>query len=315
MTETERVSLLDPRLELTRHLTGDERRELAGVSLPVISAEPGRLDLNALLANHHAFGATVLEGIVVNALRVGEQTGIQLLGPGDLLVPGSEMWPEWLAAMELQTATAVRLGLFGNELLGAAYRWPRVVQGLYGCLGDQLQRHTAQLVICQLPRVEDRLLAMFWLLSESWGQVTSSGIRLPLILTHETLGAMVGARRPTVTLALRKLSEDGAIVHQDSGWLLLQPPPQPAGIAPKILPAEVVQAGLEEWASPPPEEDPSVSYAALREMVRELRERHALNREENRHWLNEVRSARIRMSAIRKRIEEDAVRRRPPPSS
>jgi hypothetical protein len=209
----------------------------------------------------------------------------------------------------------VRLGLFGNELLGAAYRWPRVVQGLYGCLGDQLQRHTAQLVICQLPRVEDRLLAMFWLLSESWGQVTSSGIRLPLILTHETLGAMVGARRPTVTLALRKLSEDGAIVHQDSGWLLLQPPPQPAGIAPKILPAEVVQAGLEEWASPPPEEDPSVSYAALREMVRELRERHALNREENRHWLNEVRSARIRMSAIRKRIEEDAVRRRPPPSS
>ena len=73
----------------------------------------------------------MIDGIVINTLRVGEQTGIQLLGPGDLLVPGSELWPEWLAALELRAASPVRLGLFGNELLAAAYRWPRVVQGLY----------------------------------------------------------------------------------------------------------------------------------------------------------------------------------------
>ncbi len=316
MAQTDRVSLLDARLELTQHLTDDERRELAGVSLPVITADPGPLELTTLLASHDAFGATVLEGIVMNTLLVGEQTGIQLLGPGDLLGPGSQLWPEWLAAVELRTTTPVRLGLFGNELLAAAYRWPRIVQGLYMCIADQFQRLTAQLVICQLPRIEDRLLAMLWLLSESWGHVTGGGVRLPLVLTHETLGALVGARRPTVTLALRKLTEEGAIVHQDSGWLLLKPPPQPSRTAPRILPAGVNVAALGEWAPPPPPpEDPAVSYAALREIVRDLRERHALEREQTRRRLADVRSARVRMTELRKRIEQDAVRRRQPPSS
>jgi len=315
MTQTERVSLLDPRLELTSHLTDDERRELAGVSLPVVTVDPGSLELTALLASHNAFGATVLDGIVVNALLVGEQTGIQLLGPGDLLVPGSELWPEWLAALELRTATPVRLGLFGNELLAAAYRWPRIVRGLYMCIANQLQRLTAQLVICQLPRVEDRLLAMLWLLSESWGQVTSSGVRLPLALTHETLGAMVGARRPTVTLALRKLTEEGAVVHQDSGWLLLEPPPQPNGTVPKTPPAGFMPAAVGEWAPPPPPEDPAVSYAALRDVVHRLREQHAMEREETRRQLNDVRVARARMQALLRQLEADSVRRRPPPSS
>ena len=71
---------------------------------------------------------------------------------------------------------------------------------------------TVQLVICQLPRVEDRVLAVLWLLAESWGHVTPAGVRLPLALTHETLGALIGARRPTVTLALRKLTDDGTLV-------------------------------------------------------------------------------------------------------
>jgi hypothetical protein len=50
---------------------------------------------------------------------------------------------------------------------------------------------------------------------------------LPLALTHETLGGLVGARRPTVTLALRELTERGALVHQSPGWLLLEAPLAP----------------------------------------------------------------------------------------
>jgi hypothetical protein len=314
-THADRVSLLDATLELTRHLTSDERDELAGVSLPAITVAPGPLELSALLTRHRAFGATVLDGIVINALRVGEHTGIQLLGPGDLLVPGSALWPDWLSALELRTATEVRLGLLGNELLAAAFRWPRVVQGLYMCVGDQLQRLTAQLVICQLPRVEDRLLAMLWLLSDSWGQVTSGGVRLRLALTHETLGAMIGARRPTVTLALRRLTEDGAIVHQDSGWLLVQPPPTPAGARPRILPSEMSNASLAEWAVPEPAPDPTPGYAELRDIVRRLRERHDRDREETRRQLGKARTARVRMSAIRQQIQEEAITRRRPPSS
>jgi CRP/FNR family transcriptional regulator, cyclic AMP receptor protein len=312
----ERIPILDARLELSGHLTADEREELANLSLPVMIIEPGRVDMSALLTERRAFSATVLDGIVMSGQRIGEQTGIQLLGPGDLLVPISELSPGWLSDVEVRVPVPVRLALLDNELLAATFRWPRIVQGLYACLGDQLQRLTAQLVICQLPRVDERVLAMLWLLAESWGQVTSAGVRLPLALTHETLGALVGARRPTITLALGKLTQQGSILHQDTGWLLLELPPEPAGVVgPGILPPELQGPSITRWAPAAPVPDPSVTYAGLMDTVRRLREQHARDREQTREQLKRVRSARMRMNASRERISRELVSRRQPPSS
>ena len=316
MSTAQRISLLDAGLELTRHLTEDEHAELRQLTLPVVTVGPGALDVPSLLATHNAFGATVLEGIVMHARRIGEQTGVQLLGPGDLLVTASDASPDWLTEATFRTADPARLALFGLDLLAAVYRWPRVLHGFYACLGDQLQRLTAQLVICQMPRVDERVLAMFWLLAESWGQVTPSGVRLPLNLTHETLGALVGARRPTVTLALRKLTGEGALVHQDSGWLLLRRPPQPVTSTPRIEPPDAGDTALRPWApAPAPAPAPELGYAQMRETLRVLREQYAANREENRAHLQRARSSRIRLTAMRERIREEAFRRRWPPSS
>lgn len=312
---TERIPIVDARLDLTRHLTTDERGELGGFSLPVVALEPGPVNLSAVLAEHRAFGASVLDGIVMSAQRVGEQTGVQLLGPGDLLIPVGEASPDWLSDMEVRAPAPVRLALFGNELLAAAFRWPRIIPGLYACLGDQLQRLTAQLVICQLPRVDERVLAMMWLLAESWGQVTSAGVRLPLGLTHETLGALVGARRPTVTLALRKLARQGSILHQDTGWLLLEQPPEPAQASPKILPPEPLDTSISRWIPPSPPADPSMAYAELMNTVQRLREEHTRDRERTREQLQRVRIARVRMNAAREQILRDGVSRRASPSS
>ena len=196
----------------------------------MIEQEQGPLELDVLLATHNAFAASVLDGMVVHALQIGEQSGIQLLGPGDLLFQNGALSPPWLDGVEFRSVGPMRLALLGDGFLAVSRRVPRVTSALYQCIGEQMQRVTGQLVICQLPRVDQRVLAILWLLAESWGQVTPGGVRLPLALTHETLGAMIGARRPTVTLALRKLSEEGSIVHQDSGWLLLEPPPEPAAI-------------------------------------------------------------------------------------
>jgi CRP/FNR family transcriptional regulator, cyclic AMP receptor protein len=311
----DRIPILDARLEFSRHLSAEERAELGSFSLPVVTVEPSAVDASAFLTDRGAFGATVLDGIVMSAQRIGGQTGIQLLGPGDLLVPASDLSPGWLSDLEVRVPTPVRLALFGNELLGAATRWPRIIQGLYACMGDQLQRLTAQLVICQLPRVDERVLAMMWLLAESWGQVTSAGVRLPLPLTHETLGALVGARRPTITLALRKLTRDGSIVHQDTGWLLteLPPPPEPTDV--KILPPEPLARSVSRWAPPVTPADPSLAWAELRDTVRRLREEHMEHRERVREQLKRVRTARLRMNAARERIARDTLSRRAPPSS
>jgi hypothetical protein len=68
-------------------------------------------------------------------------------------------------------------------------------------------------------------MAIMWLLAEKWGYVTRAGTVLPLALTHATLGYLIGARRPTVTLALGELAERGRLVKQDDGWLIIEPPP------------------------------------------------------------------------------------------
>ncbi|HSC02450.1 MAG TPA: helix-turn-helix domain-containing protein, partial [Solirubrobacteraceae bacterium] len=54
------------------------------------------------------------------------------------------------------------------------------------------------------------------------GTVTPEGVRLDVRLTHELLAAVTGARRPSVTTALRRLAEHGQVRSLPrSRWLLL----------------------------------------------------------------------------------------------
>jgi len=314
MPSPDRVPLLDAKLELTRNLAPEERAELVDVTLTVVDVSRGPLEFEEILRRHNAFAATVLDGVLVHALQIGEHSGVQLLGPGDLLVQSNSSPPSWLESVEFRAPGPVRVALLAEEFLAVARRAPHVIPALYECLADQMQRLNGQLVICQLPRVDERVLAILWLLAESWGHVTPGGVRLPMTMTHETLGALVGARRPTVTLALRKLSEQGAIVRQDSGWLLLESPPEPAG-TPKELAPELAGITLSRWATGSEMPDPSVRFAGLRDTVRELREQHALDREETREQLKRIRMARLRMNAARARISQGSVKKRHPPSS
>lgn len=314
MPSKDRVQLLEAKLELTRNLAPAERAELSAVTLPATELSAATLELDKLLRDHNAFAAAVVEGMVVQTLQIGEQSGLQLLGPGDLLLQPGAASPPWLECIEFRAPGPARIAILGDSFLAVTRLAPRLISALYECVADQMQRVTAQLVICQLPRVDERVLAMMWLLAESWGQVTPAGVRLPLALTHETLGAMVGARRPTVTLALRKLSNQGSILHQDSGWLLVEPPPEP-GPTPKVLAPELAGVSVSRWAPPEPPLDPSVVYADLTETVRQLREQHQYNRQETRDQLRRIRAARTRMKATRQQIAEGALRRGRPPSS
>jgi hypothetical protein len=53
--------------------------------------------------------------------------------------------------------------------------------------------------------------------------VSAAGIVLPLPLSHDLLGQLTAARRPTVTLALGKLEQAGQLRRRDDGsWLLTE---------------------------------------------------------------------------------------------
>lgn len=314
MTSAANVLLLDVDPDLGRFLSADEREQAQQLVVPVTTVPRGRLELDALLEQHAAFGALILEGVLLREMQVGEHVALRLLGPGDIISRAGAPRSMLLGDPDCRVAADMRLALLGNEVLIASHRCPRLVAGLHVRTAEQCERLAAQLAICQLSRVDQRLLALMWLLAESWGQVTPGGTLLPMSLTHDALGALIGARRPTVTLALGELSGRGAIVRQDRGWLLLQAPPGPGGTPVKLDDPRLIEYDRNGWSegAAPERRLSAESYAELRETVGRLREEHIRARERVREQLAEVSRQREQSSAVRRRIRQQTLNRRRP---
>jgi CRP-like cAMP-binding protein len=77
-----------------------------------------------------------------------------------------------------------------------------------------------QQAISQLPRVEDRLLALMRTIAQREGVARPDGIFIALAATHDTLAHMIGAQRPTVSLGLAHLAEEGRLRPEPDGWTL-----------------------------------------------------------------------------------------------
>jgi CRP-like cAMP-binding protein len=221
MSTPSSVRLLDVEPDLGTWLTSEERELAEQVAVPLLNLGPGELAPSSLRSWEGAFGAIVLDGMVLHRIAIGEHPALMLLGPGDMLTldaPG----PAMLVDGGYRVTSSAALAVLEGHMLLAIRRFPQLSVALHRRMADQQERLAAQLVSCQLPRVEDRLLAMMWLLAESWGRVTSSGTAVPVSLTHDALGELIGAKRPTVTLALRELSARGGLVRTDQGWLLVE---------------------------------------------------------------------------------------------
>jgi len=305
------VRLLEADPDIGRFLSAEEHEQARQLSVPVQVIPRGALNSDRLLSEADAFAAIVLDGVVLVQTQLGEHAVARLLGPGDFLSRSGTATSPMIAYSGCRVTTQTRVALLGNAVLLAARHWPRIVAGLHVRMADECERVATQLAICQLPRVEERLLAILWLLAESWGRVTAAGTSLPLALTHDVLGALVGARRPTVTLALGQLANRGAIVQQQEGWLLLESPPRPAEHAAEVLDASLIERPGSRWADDRVEaRDPRVDWLELTETVARLREQHAqqvaLLREQRRRL---ERSRRVHERSV-KRIT-DGPRRQP----
>lgn len=166
-------------------------------------------------------GLLVLEGLLARDVSLGGRVCTLLLGPGDIFSP----WPdpdELLACKASWTAverSAVAV-LDGHYAVGAR-RWPTVAVAVQRRLCAQANRLATHVAISQLPGVEQRILAAFWQLAERFGRVSGDGVAVPLLLTHQAIGQIAGAQRPTVTLALGNLAASGSLTRcADRTWLL-----------------------------------------------------------------------------------------------
>jgi CRP/FNR family cyclic AMP-dependent transcriptional regulator len=310
-----RAQLLHIEPDITRFLPPAQRAEADGLDVPVLVWERGPIDIDSELRKARAFAGILLEGMVLHRLRVGDQPGLRLLGPGDIVTRSGAQRTLLLAESTYRVSATTEVAILGDEWLGAARQWPLLIPGLQSLLSAQSERLSAQFVICQLPRVDQRLLAVLWLLAESWGHVTSVGTTLPLSLTHDVLGEMIGARRSTVTLALGELSERGAIVRQDEGWLLLEPPPAVAARLPDVEQPVLLTDVGSSWVEVHGPPEVAASRAELRETVARLSQEHQGQVERYEQGIKRLASSRQRSREARRRIADEGINRKRAPSS
>jgi CRP/FNR family transcriptional regulator, cyclic AMP receptor protein len=191
-------------------------------TVPVVDAPAGSWAPDAVCAaGIHPFALMVVEGLVVRDLLIAGHAASELLGAGDVVDHQGQRGGILPAVSRWTIAQPARIAVLDERLLPLLRAQPVLAARLVARSTQYGTRLAAQRAIAQLPRVEDRLLALFGHLAERWGRVGTAGIIVPLRLTHETLGRLVGARRPTVSLALKDLAGQGVVVRRDDGaWLL-----------------------------------------------------------------------------------------------
>lgn len=226
------VSLLDADPELFAGLDADELAAARPHAVAeVVTLESGTWSSAERLLSRAPFGALVLRGLLARRVSVGGRAGTELLAAGDLLRPwiklgGSLLDPE----IGWEVIEPVELALLDGRFGRVAGHWPAINSALLDRMMLRTGWLTFQLAICQRVSVKPRLRATFWSLADRWGRMTSSGILIPVRLTHAVLAEVVGARRPSVTTALGELRREGTLLRRPDGhWVLTGEPPAALG--------------------------------------------------------------------------------------
>jgi CRP-like cAMP-binding protein len=225
------VLLLQADPELVRGLDQRRAREAAQrLYARSIELPRGRwTDATTVNGGSRPIGLLVLGGLLVREASVGDHPSAELLGPGDLLRSWDDAENEVLLprSVEWTALTATRLAIIDQAFTVRAAQWPEVFASLIERASRRAERLVVMQAIAHLTRVDDRLLALMWCLAERWGRVAPGGVLVSLRLSHRTLAAMVGARRPSVTTALGQLMARGEVERRPDGdWILRGDPPR-----------------------------------------------------------------------------------------
>jgi len=224
----ERISLLEVEPELGSAL-GQEQREAAeiGLQAPIVALASGPWE-PPTEAEADGFGYLVVEGMLLRRVAIEGGCSIELLGEGDCLLPWREE-PASFSRAEWQVVDRARLAVLDLRPGSVISRWPAIAATIAGRAIDRSRRFALQSAIMSIVGIEDRLHALLWSLAERWGEVVPGGTKLEINVPQVVLAEMVGARRPTVSLALGNLREQGLVETDGPGyWLLKGAPPAPA---------------------------------------------------------------------------------------
>jgi hypothetical protein len=199
----------------------DAARREALAPLMSLRVGPWSCDPDRAKAHGH-LGLLVLDGLLTRRERIGELHYTELLGIGDVLRPWSaEAHSSLLTVATWEVLVPTHIAVLNRDFALRARPWPEITATLLDRAVMRSRSLGVMLTIHRAIRVEERLRLMLWHLADRWGHVTPEGTVLPIPLTHENLGYLIGARRSPVTVAVGNLKREGALRRGPKGsWIL-----------------------------------------------------------------------------------------------
>jgi len=214
---------------------------------------PGERRAVALPLDRIRHGLLVCSGFLLLETSFEGRAIAELVGPGDVLLAPR---PDALSA-SCETSSRpigpVRLALLDDAFELRAAPWPGILTALLRRAGERAVRSSAERAMLAVPNVELRIQLFLRTYAVQWGQVRDDGFLVPVAITHDALGLLIGARRPTVTTALSALRARGVLELQADRTWLLRPDDVPA----------LTRSTPPVWTTPPAPGTPSARDALL----------------------------------------------------
>jgi CRP-like cAMP-binding protein len=221
------IDLLARDRDLSRRLAEQGASPPDGALMaPTLCLDRGPWKAGSAAPEGDHLGFLVLDGLIGRRCFVPDRgRSLELLGRGDLLRP----WQEDPASFSQTSWTVFErssIAVLEGPAVAPARDMPEFLEALTERALQRSRRLAVSSAIANTVGVDDRILLVLWLLAELWGENRAEGALIPHRLSHQTLADLVGARRPTVTLAVRALTERGLLDRAESGeWILLGSPP------------------------------------------------------------------------------------------
>jgi CRP/FNR family cyclic AMP-dependent transcriptional regulator len=185
-------------------------------------------------------GLLVIDGLLVRTVTLAGRECSEVVGPGDLVRPwdGDELFSSVDSASEWRVLAPTTFAVLDPAFAARVSRFPTITAQLLGRSTRRCRTLVHQATIAHVRHSDTRVLLALWHLADRWGTVTAQGVRVPVPLTHQLLAQITCLQRPTVSAAVGRLAQSGAVERSaDGGWLLHGEPPRPAAAARELAAA------------------------------------------------------------------------------
>lgn len=195
----------------------------------VIELSRGRYAPRELFDGEGLLGLLMIKGLMIRQVAVADRHCGELVGPGAVLRPWDDFGEEAPLPFEIswRVIRDAQLARLDRRFLTTIVHWPVLIEAFTARATERAHTLAFNVAIHCLRHVHLRLLVLLWHLADRFGRVTAEGTHVPLPLSHSDLAELVGAARPSVSVALKELADQGlAWRHEADGtWMLSRQPP------------------------------------------------------------------------------------------